>query len=93
MTRTRTARKLRRIDLDSAPGIDRSLLPEFLREADEDALGAADVAEPVGVAVAHHLVDDLRAVVGDPGERRVEVVHGEPHAQVRPCPESPLSPR
>ena len=44
--------------------------------------GTADVAEPVDVFVLDYLADELRAVLGEPGERLVEVVHGEHDAQV-----------
>src|SRR5690606_35057220 len=50
---------------------------ELLGEPDEDPLGAADVAEPVRVAVAHHVADQLRAVAAQPGEDVVDVVDGE----------------
>ena len=34
---------------------------DLLRQLDDDALGAADVAEPVAVLVAHQLTDELGA--------------------------------
>src|SRR5690606_35656729 len=50
---------------------------------EEDALGAAHVAEAVGVLVADHLgADQLGAVPGQPVEGGVEVVDGEHHPQV-----------
>ena len=47
-------------------------------QPDENALGASDVAEPIHVFVLNHLVDELRAVSAEPGERNVEVVHSGP---------------
>ena len=51
--------------------------PILLGQPDENALGASDVAEPIHVFVLDHFVDELRAVLAEPGERIVEVVHGE----------------
>src|SRR5262245_36655929 len=50
---------------------------DLLGQPDENALGASDVAEPIHVFVLDHFVDELRAVSVEPGERIVEVVHGE----------------
>ena len=50
---------------------------EFLGEPYEKAFGPADVAEPIRVLVLDHLADELRAVLAEPGEGIVEVVHGE----------------
>src|SRR5215212_11852743 len=50
---------------------------DLLGQSDEDALGASDVAEPIHVFVLHHFVDELRAMLAEPGQRIVEVVHGE----------------
>src|SRR6266704_1853672 len=56
---------------------------EFLGEPDEKAFGPADVAEPIRVFVLDHLAaDELRAVLSEPGERLVDVVHSEHDAQV-----------
>jgi len=56
---------------------------EFLGEPDEKAFGPADVAEPIGVFVLDHFAaDELRAVLSEPGERLVDVVHSEHDAQV-----------
>src|SRR6266516_368553 len=55
---------------------------DLLGQPDENALGASDVAEPIHVFVLDHFVDELRAVSAEPGERIVEVVHGEHDAQV-----------
>ena len=50
---------------------------EFLGEPDEKSFGPTDVAEPIHVLVLDHLADELRAVLAEPGERIVDVVHGE----------------
>ena len=51
---------------------------EFLREPDEKSSGAPDVAESIRVLVLNHFAaDKLRAVLAEPGERLVDVVHGE----------------
>ena len=50
---------------------------DLFGQPDENALGASDVAEPIHVFVLNHLVDELRAVSAEPGERIVEVIHGE----------------
>jgi hypothetical protein len=50
---------------------------EFLGEPDQKSFGTTDVAEPIQVFVLHHLADELRAVLAEPGERIVEVVHSE----------------
>src|SRR4051812_13723891 len=55
---------------------------DSLGQPDENALGASHVAEPVHVFVLDHLVDDLRTVLAEPGERVVEVVDGEHDAEV-----------
>ena len=58
-------------------------LAEFLGEAYEKTFGTANVAEPIRVFVLDHFVaDELRAVLTEPGERLVDVVHGEHDAQV-----------
>ena len=72
--------------LDSMDGSDAirsvtgTLLPEFLGEPDENSFGASDVAEAILVLVLDHFADELRAAFGEPGERIVDVVHGEHHA-------------
>src|SRR5690606_1903651 len=58
------------------------LLRELLGEADEDAFGAADVAEAVNAFVIDDFVDHGRAELGEPGEGVVEVLDGEHDAQV-----------
>src|SRR5258705_329754 len=60
----------------------RNALPKLLGEPDEQSFGAADVAEPIRVLVLHHVANELRAARAEPGERRVDVVHGEHDAQV-----------
>src|SRR5438876_753854 len=55
---------------------------DLLGQPDENALGASDVAEPIHVFVLNYLADELRAVLAEPGERIVEVVHGEHDPQV-----------
>ena len=54
-----------------------SLLPELLGETDENSFGAPDVAEPIRVFVLNHFADELRAAFAEPGERIVDVLHGE----------------
>ena len=55
---------------------------DLLGQPDENALGASDVAEPIHVFVLDHFVDELRAVLAEPGQRIVEVVHREHDAEV-----------
>ena len=55
---------------------------DLLGQPDENALGASDVTEPVHVFVLDHFVDELRAVLAEPGQRIVEVVHREHDAEV-----------
>src|SRR5438552_16379494 len=59
-----------------------SLLPELLGKPDENSFGAPDVAEPIRIFVLDHFADELRAAVPEPGERIVDVLHGEHDAQV-----------
>src|SRR5919106_3274140 len=57
---------------------DRRRLAEFLGEPDKKSSGPADVAEPIRVFVLDHFAaDELRAALAEPGERIVDVVHGE----------------
>src|ERR671934_3037921 len=58
------------------------VLAELLGEPDEKSFGSADVAEPIRVLVLHHFANELRAALAEPGERLVDVVHGEHDAQV-----------
>src|ERR1700730_13391720 len=50
---------------------------EFLGEPDEKSFGPPDVAEPIRVFVLDHIADELRAALAEPGERIVDVLHGE----------------
>lgn len=54
-----------------------SLLPELLGKPDENSFGAPDVAEAIRVFVLDHFADELRAAFAEPGERIVDVLHGE----------------
>ena len=54
-----------------------SLRPELLGKPDEKSFGAPDVAEPIRVFVLNHFADELRAAFAEPGERIVDVLHGE----------------
>src|SRR3954468_20493235 len=54
-----------------------SLLLELLGEPDENSFGTSDVAEPIHVFILDHFADELRAAVAEPGERVVDVLHGE----------------
>src|SRR5256714_644778 len=55
---------------------------ELFGEPDEKSFGSADVAEPIRVFVLDHFADELRAALAEPGERIVDVLHGEHDAQV-----------
>src|SRR2546423_14364370 len=59
-----------------------NLLPELLGEPDENPFGTPDVAEPIHVLILGHFADELRAAFAEPGERIVDVLHGEHDAQV-----------
>src|SRR5512146_1822233 len=50
---------------------------QLLGQGDHQALGPADVAEPVAALVLHDLADELGAVAAQAGEHGVEVVDGE----------------
>lgn len=64
-------------------GKDRRSSAELLGEPDEKSFRSADVAEPICVFVLDHVAaDELRAVLAEPGERLVDVVHGEHDPQV-----------
>ena len=52
-------------------------LADLLGQADEESFGPADVAEPIHVLVLNHVADELRAALTEPGERIVDVLHGE----------------
>src|SRR6185503_7498329 len=55
---------------------------EFLGEPDEKSFGPPDVAEPIRVLVLDHFTDELRTSLAEPGDRIVDVLHGEHDAQV-----------
>src|SRR4051812_18545468 len=57
-------------------------LADLFREPDEKSFGPPDVAEPIHVFVLDHFTDELRAVLAEPGERVVNIVHGEHDAEV-----------
>jgi hypothetical protein len=57
-------------------------LADRLGQSDEKSFGSPDVAEPIHVLVLNHFADKLRAVLAEPGERIVDVVHGEHDTQV-----------
>src|ERR1700704_2743910 len=59
-----------------------SSLPELLGEPDENPFGTPDVAEPIHVFILDHFADELCAAFAESGERIVDVLHGEHHAQV-----------
>jgi hypothetical protein len=54
-----------------------SLLLELLVEPDENSFGTPDVAEPIHVCILDYFADELRAAFAEPGERIVDVLHGE----------------
>jgi hypothetical protein len=53
------------------------LLPKLLGETDENSFGTSDVAEPIHVFILGHFTDELRAEFAEPGERIIDVLHGE----------------
>ena len=55
----------------------RSVQTELFGERDDDAIGAADVAEPIEILVLPHLADELGAVSPHAGNDVVDVVDGE----------------
>src|SRR5947209_4233776 len=48
-----------------------------LGQRDDDALGAADVAEAIAVLVLRHLANELSAVAAQAAEYLVKVIHGK----------------
>src|SRR5712691_136585 len=50
---------------------------ELFGERDDDAIGAAEVAEPIEILVLRHLADELGAVSPHAGNDVVDVVDGE----------------
>jgi hypothetical protein len=61
------------LDVEGAVGP----LADLLGQADEKSFGPPDVAEPIHVFVLDHFADELRAALTEPGERIVDVLHGE----------------
>ncbi len=58
--------------------VDRGDSAEFLGQPDEKSFRSADVAEPIRVFVLDHFAaDKLCAVLAEPDERIVDVVHGK----------------
>ena len=55
----------------------RERLADLLGQPDEKSFGPPDVAEPIHVFVLDHFADELRAALAEPGERIVDVLHGE----------------
>ena len=87
----RQARPCRRVPARRHAGLTRREIggagfgsAELLGQRDDDALGAAEVAEPIAVLVLHHLADEFGAVGLQAGNDVVDVVDGEhdaTHAQ------------
>jgi hypothetical protein len=66
------------------PGARTEISAELLGQSDDDALGAAQEAEPVEVLVLHDLTDELATVPAQAGNDAVDVVdseHDAAHAQ------------
>jgi hypothetical protein len=53
------------------------LLRELLGQPDDDALGAADVGEPIRVLVLHHFTDQFGAVGKQARDHVIDVIDGE----------------
>src|SRR5258706_8907168 len=60
-------------------------LPELLGKPDNDALRAADVAEPIRVLVLHHVADQFGAVGAQARDDVVDVINGEHDAADPEC--------
>src|SRR5258708_451252 len=58
---------------------------ELVGQGDDDALGAADVAEQVFVLVLHHVADEFSAVGAQAGKDVLDVVDGEHDAPYAKC--------
>jgi hypothetical protein len=77
------APSLNRTERNSRRGVGRHVshaspdLADLLRELDDDSLGAADVAEPVAVLVAHQLADEFNAAGSQTGNDGVDVLDDE----------------
>ena len=54
-----------------------SLLPELLSEPDENPFRAPNVAESIDIFVLNHFADKRCAAFAEPGERIVNIHHGE----------------
>jgi hypothetical protein len=54
-----------------------SVLPEFLREPDENSFGTSNIAEPIRFSVLDHLANEFRPVPAEPEECVVDVLHSE----------------
>src|SRR5215208_993513 len=52
-------------------------LVELLGQPDEDPLRASDVTEPILILVLRQFTNQLGSVRAEPGERIVDVLHGE----------------
>src|SRR3712207_5714583 len=63
----------------------RRALAELLGKPDNDALGAADVAEPIRVLVLHHFADQFGAVGAQERDDVVDVINGEHDAADPEC--------
>jgi hypothetical protein len=46
-------------------------------ETDEKSFGVPEVAESICLFVLHQFADEFRAAFAEPGERVVDVLHGE----------------
>ena len=65
--------------------VNRGALSELLGNPDDDAIGAADVAEPVRVLVLHHFADQFGAVGAQARDDVVDVIDGEHDAADPEC--------
>src|SRR5262245_46065147 len=61
------------------------VLAELLGKPDNDALGAADVAEPIRVLVLHHFANQFGAVGAQARDDDVDVIDGEHDAADPKC--------
>ena len=51
--------------------------PELLGEPDEKPFGPANIAQPIRLLVLHHVADELRPMLLEPGERLVDIFNCE----------------
>jgi hypothetical protein len=63
----------------------RSALSELLRKPDDDALRAADVADPIRVLVLYHVANQFGAVGAQARDDVVDVIDGEHDAADAEC--------